>query len=212
MIIRADSKLAVSQWETLLQSNAVSHWLGANLESALIIIPWMDLSVPSLVQGDSLPGTWIHIVEIRWSYDHLHCMIEFSYFQHWNWEFGRVTAMFFKRDIEDRLQCLCENQGSHPADLVISVYMLIFKRAPDISSALRCYRYWSRAISSPLPRLHCPQNLPDCQLYTLFIMPGIFCQILRRAFEKWIVRWYDACWMVSIDAVWFLRYRIFVSQ
>ena len=32
---RADSRLAPSQWETALQSNAVSHWLGANLESAL---------------------------------------------------------------------------------------------------------------------------------------------------------------------------------
>ena len=31
---RADSRLAPSQWETSLQSNAVSHWLGANLESA----------------------------------------------------------------------------------------------------------------------------------------------------------------------------------
>ena len=32
---RADSRLAPSQWETSLQSNAVSHWLGANIESAL---------------------------------------------------------------------------------------------------------------------------------------------------------------------------------
>ena len=32
---RADSSFAPSQWETSLQSNAVSHWLGANLESAL---------------------------------------------------------------------------------------------------------------------------------------------------------------------------------
>ena len=32
---RADSRLAPSQWETPLQCNAVSHWLGANLESAL---------------------------------------------------------------------------------------------------------------------------------------------------------------------------------
>ena len=32
---RADPRLAPSQWETSLQSNAVSHWLGANLESAL---------------------------------------------------------------------------------------------------------------------------------------------------------------------------------
>ena len=29
---RADSRCASSQWETSLQSNAVSHWLGANLE------------------------------------------------------------------------------------------------------------------------------------------------------------------------------------
>ena len=32
---RADSRLVPSQWEAPLQSNAISHWLGANLESAL---------------------------------------------------------------------------------------------------------------------------------------------------------------------------------
>ena len=32
---RDDSRFAPSQWETFLQSNAISHWLGANLESAL---------------------------------------------------------------------------------------------------------------------------------------------------------------------------------
>ena len=31
------SGLSPSQWETSLQSNAVSHWLGANLESSLMI-------------------------------------------------------------------------------------------------------------------------------------------------------------------------------
>ena len=36
-IYRADFRLAPSQWETSLQSNAVSHWLGANLDSALYI-------------------------------------------------------------------------------------------------------------------------------------------------------------------------------
>ena len=39
IIDRADFRFAPSQWETLLQSNAVSHWLGTNLESALIDIP-----------------------------------------------------------------------------------------------------------------------------------------------------------------------------
>ena len=32
---RADSRLAPSQWETSLQSKAISHWLRPNLESAL---------------------------------------------------------------------------------------------------------------------------------------------------------------------------------
>ena len=32
---RADSRFAPSQWETALLCNAVSHWLGASLESAL---------------------------------------------------------------------------------------------------------------------------------------------------------------------------------
>ena len=32
---RADCRFAPSQWEMSLQSNAVSHWLGANLKSAL---------------------------------------------------------------------------------------------------------------------------------------------------------------------------------
>ena len=32
----ADSRFVPSQWETSLQSNTISHWLGANLESALM--------------------------------------------------------------------------------------------------------------------------------------------------------------------------------
>ena len=33
-----DSRLAPSQWKTWLQSKAVSHWLGTNLESALCTV------------------------------------------------------------------------------------------------------------------------------------------------------------------------------
>ena len=36
-LIRADSRFVPSRWETSLQSNVVSHWLGANLESALLM-------------------------------------------------------------------------------------------------------------------------------------------------------------------------------
>ena len=37
-LTKADSRFVPSQWETSLQSNAVSHRLGANLESALLTI------------------------------------------------------------------------------------------------------------------------------------------------------------------------------
>ena len=37
-IIRADSRFAPSQWKTALLCNNVSHWLGTNLESALIML------------------------------------------------------------------------------------------------------------------------------------------------------------------------------
>ena len=46
MVIRVDFRFAPSQWETSLQSNAVSHWLDANLKSALVMIrSRKDLSV-----------------------------------------------------------------------------------------------------------------------------------------------------------------------
>ena len=38
MLNKADSRFAPSQWETALLCNDVSHWLGTNLESALLNI------------------------------------------------------------------------------------------------------------------------------------------------------------------------------
>ena len=38
LFYRAYSRLAPSQWETSLQSNTISYWLGANLESALLYL------------------------------------------------------------------------------------------------------------------------------------------------------------------------------
>ena len=39
---RADSRFTLSQWETALLCNDVSHWLGINVESALHHICWVD--------------------------------------------------------------------------------------------------------------------------------------------------------------------------
>ena len=55
---RADSRFVPSQWETALRSNAVSHWLGTNLESALKTI----IQVQTLVQVSNhpFPDSTIH--------------------------------------------------------------------------------------------------------------------------------------------------------
>ena len=73
---RADSRLAPSQWETALQSNAVSHWLGANLELALTCHPVLanKLSPPQDHHGSSnywqLHSLFNSLCELR---KHLSC-------------------------------------------------------------------------------------------------------------------------------------------
>ena len=62
-VIRADSGLAPSQWETSLQSNGVSHWLGANLESALECI---DIDFGSSSHSND---SWLGIIEIQYNSD-----------------------------------------------------------------------------------------------------------------------------------------------
>ena len=47
-IIFLKNTFAPRQWETSLQSNAVSHWLGTNLESALSSMGTKSNSYPTL--------------------------------------------------------------------------------------------------------------------------------------------------------------------
>ena len=60
---RARSRLAPSQWETWLQCNAVSHWLGANLKSALGCDLWWttDGECPNYFQHDDVIK-WKHFL------------------------------------------------------------------------------------------------------------------------------------------------------
>ena len=46
---RADSRFAPSQWETLLQSNTVSHWLGTEsaLQNILASALWSTILLPT---------------------------------------------------------------------------------------------------------------------------------------------------------------------
>ena len=55
---RADSRLAPSQWDTSLQSNAVSHWLGANLETVLVLYSLQGLQESwDVLVGDIVSAT-----------------------------------------------------------------------------------------------------------------------------------------------------------
>ena len=57
-IFRADSRLPPSQWETSLQSNTVSHWLGANPESAPILmtfpVSYWAHAMPEIIQSEHI--------------------------------------------------------------------------------------------------------------------------------------------------------------
>ena len=61
---RADSRFVPSEWETQLHSNAVSHWLGANLESAVnCVVPDVWAGV---IQNGRLMACWPEWVIVRW--------------------------------------------------------------------------------------------------------------------------------------------------
>ena len=55
---------ASSQWETALLCNDVSHWLGANLKSSMIMNPvipgmsWGATKAPSLIAWSSVKSSW----------------------------------------------------------------------------------------------------------------------------------------------------------
>ena len=92
--VRADSRFAPSQWERL-QSNAISHWLGACLESPCEFSPgvgWCNLAAVVFpcnygnYQPEScfnikivFPGIRIPIVQVRWSHNRLIFMKGFLY-------------------------------------------------------------------------------------------------------------------------------------
>ena len=56
---RAGSRFASSQWETSLQSNAVSHWLGASLKSAMSGMSTMVQVMNGLSQPESMMPSFV---------------------------------------------------------------------------------------------------------------------------------------------------------
>ena len=72
---RVDSRFAPCQWETSLRSNAVSHWLGANLESALTGA-WWGLYVSGDCVTTNSVNTWS---SVQWRYHLKHCTNKLSW-------------------------------------------------------------------------------------------------------------------------------------
>ena len=67
-LYRADSRLAHSQWETSLQTNAIFHWLGTNLESVLAIV-MRHVLLPSDCCRSYYPGTPSSLSNYRNSFE-----------------------------------------------------------------------------------------------------------------------------------------------
>ena len=95
IIIRADSRLAPSQWETLLQSNAISHWLGTNLESALhhyimvLLITWRGCG------GYRCPGTQLKSGRCDCNGCDLGCIIKASVWHLWTaWHLSKRPTRY----------------------------------------------------------------------------------------------------------------------
>ena len=65
---RADSRFALSQWETSLQSNAVSHWLCANLKSALALHLTQNSYLDIHKAKKQILRSGIRIISSLWSY------------------------------------------------------------------------------------------------------------------------------------------------
>ena len=51
IIHRDDSRLAPSQWETSLQSNTVSHWLGAKVELSVLMLKFVNGDVINSIKN-----------------------------------------------------------------------------------------------------------------------------------------------------------------
>ena len=68
---RVDSKFAPSQWETALLCNDVSHWMGANLESALEI--WVNIGSGNvLLPEGTKPLPEPMLTDHQWSSSDIH--------------------------------------------------------------------------------------------------------------------------------------------
>ena len=76
--IRTDNKLAPSQWEMSFQRNAIYHWLGANLESALYIISKLNTHV--LIEKDvKAPDMTLHVCWMEFLHVHICFFERFQY-------------------------------------------------------------------------------------------------------------------------------------
>ena len=130
---RADSGLAPSQWEMSLQSNAISHWLGANLESALHQLITKTNHIHDIHYWPVLPWKWtsfcyfspaVYCVLTRslthWSLGDLDEILDnfqanfndswLSYLL-WNWTQINVTEPYWWRSVLVQVVAWCHQAG-----------------------------------------------------------------------------------------------------
>ena len=158
--LRADSRFAPSQWEKSLQSKAVSHWLGANQESALqSSYRHLDHTTKDCLDIKTVfPGMGIPIIKIRQSSQcHLH---------NGNPHTGKMISwyqdgsLFLSNDVEACLNVnwllsryghfhtLCEAQWCH----------IVPKRLVNIGSDKNVLYTWYQVITQANDDIYCQLN------------------------------------------------------
>ena len=132
-ICRADSRFVPNQWKTLLQSNAVPHWLGANLESAL----HMHITT-TFMEGVTFGLSEWTIIEIFLNEITIH-MIYYWNFPQWN--HNTYYGFFVRWSLMPGSECLCteDHLDSKDHEIDVDLISIWHFRIGSISN-----RHWSK--------------------------------------------------------------------
>ena len=97
-VSKADSRFAPSQWETALLCNDVSHWLGANLESALC--EWYqqngrhftDDIFKHIFYGKNVGISTAHLLKFLWVMDQTLALVQVMAWRRTGAKFDRAAS------------------------------------------------------------------------------------------------------------------------
>ena len=132
--IRADSSLAPSQWQTSLQSNAVSHWLGANLESCLSLND-------TLKESGFCRGNNCMAKKYNWNkFPIILLAKKYHWLKEWIVAYS-VLSLYLKQPLQTSQALICINWVSWRSNTSNYICKHVGKFPPPLPR-YRLYRHW----------------------------------------------------------------------